>query len=63
MNGKVSPYKENNLTDTYNAFNTIRTQGMVDKHLWPDRLASQLLQTTKPLIARPLSGSPNCAWY
>ncbi len=24
---------------------------------------SQFLQTTNPLIARPLSGSPNCAWY
>ena len=24
---------------------------------------AQLLQTTNPLLARPLSGSPNCAWY
>ncbi len=44
-------------------------QGKVDDNLGPDRLAgpkgsrSQLLQTTNPLIARPLSGSPNCAWY
>ena len=44
-------------------------QGTVDNNLGPDRLVgrsqgsrSQLLQTTNPLIARPLSGSPNCAW-
>ena len=48
----------------------INTSGcMVDNNLGPDRLEgpkgsiSQLLQTTNPLIARPLSGSPNCAWY
>ena len=44
-------------------------QGTVDNNLGPDHLAgpkdsrSQLLQITNPLIARPLSGSPNCAWY
>ncbi len=29
----------------------------------PEGSRSQLLQTTNSLIARPLSGSPNCAWY
>ncbi len=44
-------------------------QGTVDTNLGPDRLAGpealdpKLLQTTNPLIARPLSGSPNYAWY
>ena len=42
-------------------------QGMVDNNLGPERLEgpktrSKLLQTTNPFIARPLSGSPNCAW-
>ncbi len=43
-------------------------QETVDNNLGPERLAgqkgirSQLLQTTIPLITRPLSGSPNCAW-
>ena len=42
-------------------------QGTVDNTLGPNRLAgpkdsrSQLKQTTNPLIARPLSESPNCA--
>ena len=44
-------------------------QWTVDNNLGPDRFRrsqgsrSQLLQTTNPLIARSLSGSPNCAWY
>ena len=42
-------------------------QGQVDNNLEPDRLAeSKALgpnhyRETNPLIARPLSGSPNCA--
>ncbi len=48
---------------------TIITQGTVDNNLGPDRLSGpkaldpKLLQTTNPLIARPLSGSPNWSWY
>ncbi len=44
-------------------------QGTVDNNLGPGRiegpkaLGSQLLKTTNHLIARPLSTSPNCAWY
>ncbi len=45
-------------------------QGTVDNNLGPDRFAGPkalnrflLLQATNHLIARPLSGSPNCAWY
>ena len=44
-------------------------QGTVDNNLGPDRLAgpkaldpNHCRQQT-PLIARPVSGSPNCAWY
>ena len=43
-------------------------QGTVDNNLGPEPFSkpygsrSQLLQTTNPLIALPLSGSPNCAW-
>ena len=43
-------------------------QGMVDNNLWPDHLAgpkadpNYCRQTTNPLIALPLSGSPICAW-
>ena len=42
---------------------------MIDNSIGPDRLScpkvltSQLQQTTDPLIARPMSGSPNYAWY
>ena len=43
----------------------IRLLPMVDNNLGPDRQSkgsrSQSLQTTNPLIARPLSGSPKCA--
>ena len=49
-------------------YNTINTSG--DNNLGPDRLAgpkaldpSYCRQPTNPLIARTLSGSPNCAWY
>ncbi len=43
-------------------------QGTVDNNLGLDRLSgtkalSQLVQTTNPLISRPLSGSPKCIWY
>ena len=52
----------------YLSTNIIRLipQGTVDNNLGPDRLASpkarklQKLQKINPLIARPLSGSPNC---
>ena len=42
-------------------------QGTVDNNLGPDRLANpKALEhdntDNQPLIARPLSGSPNCAW-
>ncbi len=43
-------------------------QGTADNNLGLDRKSrfqgsrSQLLQTTNLLIARPLFGSPNCAW-
>ncbi len=43
-------------------------KGMVDNNLLSDRLGGLkaldpfLLQTADPLIARPLSESPNCAW-
>ena len=49
--------------------NNLIPQGTADNNLGPDRLEgpkvsrSQLLQTTIPLIARPLSINPNCAWY
>ncbi len=41
-------------------------QVTVDNNLGPDRFAGLksrplLLKSTNPLIARPLSGSPNCA--
>ncbi len=45
------------------------SQRTVDNNLVPDRLAgpkaldpNHCIQTTNPLIAQPLSGSPNCAW-
>ena len=37
-------------------------QGAVDNNLGPDRLAGHKAPDPNPLIARPLSGSPNCAW-
>ncbi len=47
----------------------INATDTVDNTLGPDRLAgrskgsrSEPLQTTIPMIARPLSGSANCAW-
>ena len=38
--------------------------GTVDIYIGPTPKTpiTQLLQTTNPVIARPLSGSPNCAW-
>ena len=50
-------------------FEVIIPQGTVDNNLVSDCLAgpkvsrSLLLQKTNPLIARPLCGSPDCAWY
>ena len=44
-------------------------QGTVIQNLGPNRLAGQkaldpnYCRQTIPLVARPLSGSPNCAWY
>ena len=43
-------------------------QGTVDNNLGPDRLADPKALDPNyyrqhSLIARPLSGSPNCAWY
>ncbi len=44
-------------------------QGTVDNNLGQDHLAGpkdldpNYYRQQTPLIARPLSGSPNCAWY
>ena len=50
-------------------FVRITPQGTVDNNLGPDRLAGpkaldpNYCRQPTLLIARPLSGSPNCAWY
>ena len=50
----------------------LKPKGTVDNNLGPDRSAGQksldpnyyiYIQISNPLFARPLSGSPNCAWY
>ena len=38
-------------------------RGTVDNNQGPDRLAGPKALDPNPLIARPLSGSPNCAWH